>query len=148
MIDDLRRLRDDAMRVDIDGLDALAGDHNLPAPDIVRMRMPARAPFRARAGPGADRRGELAIGEHDPAVMVAGAHFGPSPSAPGPSGRGGAYTGREANAYCRSRASASGSRRVSRAAHSSCPAGSAIKSWRISISTCGRPRISPWVGTV
>src|SRR5207237_10133186 len=48
----------------------------------------------------------------------------------------------------RSRPSASGRRRAKRAAHAACPVGSAIKSWRISISTCGRPRPSPCTGTV
>src|SRR3954470_14831677 len=68
------------MRVHIDGLDAPAGDHDLPAPDIVRVGMPPRGAAGARAGSGADRRGELAVGEHDPAVAVAGAHLAPSPS--------------------------------------------------------------------
>src|SRR3954453_3082306 len=48
----------------------------------------------------------------------------------------------------RSLASASGRSRARRAAQAAWPAGSAIRSWRISISTCGRPRCSPCTGTV
>ena len=37
--------------------------------------------------------------------------------------------------------------RASRSAQACCPAPSAIRSWRISSSTCTRPRPSPWTGT-
>jgi DMSO/TMAO reductase YedYZ molybdopterin-dependent catalytic subunit len=47
-----------------------------------------------------------------------------------------------------SRASAIGKRRARRDAQAACPASSPIKSWRISISTCGRKRRSPCIGTV
>ncbi len=40
MIDDLGGVRDDAMRVHVDGLDALAGDHDFPAL-LVRIRVRA-----------------------------------------------------------------------------------------------------------
>ena len=45
------------------------------------------------------------------------------------------------------RATAAGSSRSNRAAHAACPASSAIRSWRISISTCARPRLSACTGT-
>src|SRR5271163_102355 len=48
----------------------------------------------------------------------------------------------------RSRASAAGNSLANRAAQLACPAASAIRSWRISISTWGRPRRSAWIGTV
>jgi len=38
--------------------------------------------------------------------------------------------------------------RASRSAHWPWPAGSAIRSWRISIKTCGKPRRSPCTGMV
>ena len=80
VVDDLGRVRDDAMRMHIDGLDALAGDDDFPAALRVGvgMPLPSRAtPAGAGAGSGAHRGGELAVGEHDPAILVAGAHFGP-----------------------------------------------------------------------
>src|SRR5438067_6629595 len=48
----------------------------------------------------------------------------------------------------RSRASAAESRRARRAAQAAWPAASAIRSWRISISTWARPRRSACTGTV
>ena len=67
VIDHLRGVRDDAMGVHVDGLDALARDHDLPA--AVRMGVPARAaaptgPWGG-AGPGADAGRELAAGKDD-----------------------------------------------------------------------------------
>jgi len=64
MIDDLRGVRDDAMSVDIDGLDALAGDHDLPALGVV-VGMP-RAATRAGACPG----GNFAAGENEAAGHI------------------------------------------------------------------------------
>ena len=44
-------------------------------------------------------------------------------------------------------ASRVGSIRARRCAHCACPCASAIRSWRISSSTCSRPRCSPCTGT-
>src|SRR6202023_3237624 len=49
-----------------DGLDPLAGDHDLPT--LVRMRVPGRAASGGGAGAGTDARGQLAIGKDDPAL--------------------------------------------------------------------------------
>ena len=51
--------------------------------------------------------------------------------------------------HCRSKAAcAAGNKRANRSAQAACPAGSVIRSWRISISTWGSPRRSPCTGTV
>ncbi len=70
VIDHLGGVRNDAMGVHIDGLDPLAGDHDLPAVLRVRRRPGAAAAARSGAGPGADAGGEPAVGKDDVSPRV------------------------------------------------------------------------------
>src|SRR5437660_1271075 len=60
MVDHLRGVGNDAMRVDIDGLDPLAVDHDLAPAMRMRCRRAAAA-----SGSGAEARADLATGKDD-----------------------------------------------------------------------------------